>query len=412
MLLRALALLQATVVSPSGPYRTLDAAIAATPAHGVVEVRPGVYREPTITIRRPITVAGDSGAVLDGGGTHAIMVIAADSVTVRGLEFRNTGMAFREDRAALRLEHVQGAVVEENHFLDTFFAVYIAASHDCMIRNNVIAGRPGREIAMGDGVHLWASRRISVVGNSIRGHRDGIYLEFSHDADVRDNVDEGNVRYGMHFMYSDSSVYTHNTFRDNGSGVAVMYTRSVAMIRNHFSSNHGTAAYGLLLKEVQDAVLTENVFSDNTIGLMADGADRMMVEGNRFTGNGWGLRLLASTGDGRIVGNAFRRNTFDLVVNGDGTNADVDGNWWDSYHGWDLDHDGVGDVAYHPMRLFGVLIEQAPAALLLQRALFVRVLDAAEHVLPVLTPANVVDHDPLMADPTARFAVSDSGNMQ
>ena len=34
-----------------------------------------------------------------------------------------------------------------------------------------------------------------------------------------------NLRYGLHFMYSDGCQYVENTFRHNGSGVAVMYTQ-------------------------------------------------------------------------------------------------------------------------------------------------------------------------------------------
>ena len=43
-----------------------------------------------------------------------------------------------------------------------------------------------------------------------------------------------------------------------------------------------------------------------------------------------------------------------------------------------------------------LLVERAEPALLLQRSLFVRMLDAAERVLPVLTPPDVMDAQPLM----------------
>jgi nitrous oxidase accessory protein len=241
-----------------------------------------------------------------------------------------------------------------------------------------------------------------VSGNQISGHRDGIYLEFTRHADVRGNFSESNIRYGMHFMYSDSSIYANNTFRSNGGGVAVMYTKVVTMTHNLFTTNHGPASYGLLLKEIHDARLEANVFLGNTVGLVADGADRILATGNRFENNGWAVRLLASTVDGRFEGNVFRRNSFDVAVNGVGTSTLFTGNWWDSYRGWDLDHDGVGDVPYHPVRLFALLVEHAQPVLLLQRSLFVKLLDAAERALPVLTPAQMVDVRPLMHEPSGR----------
>jgi nitrous oxidase accessory protein len=371
ILLAMLAQHPALVVSPTGPFRTVAAAVAAAEPGATIIVRAGRYREPTVTVEQSVTIRGEPGAILDGEGQRPLMIVHADHVTIRGLEFRNTGIAYKDDRAALRIADSRDCRVERNRFEATFFAVYLAAVENCVVAGNIITGHPGREAQTGNGVHLWSSRNIVVQGNQISGHRDGIYLEFTKHADVRDNVSEHNGRYGMHFMYSDSSAYTRNTFRANGSGVAVMYTRAVEMTGNLFISNRGAAAYGLLLKEIQDAHLVENIFRGNTVGLLADGADRAVVTGNRFEDNGWALRLLGSTVSGEFTGNAFRRNSFDVAVNGNGTSATFTSNWWDGYHGWDLNHDGTGDVPYHPVRLFSILVERAEPALLLQRSLFV-----------------------------------------
>jgi nitrous oxidase accessory protein len=394
----------ALVVSPQGQLRTLSAAIAAARPGDTVRVRAGTYRESAVTIDRPLTLLGDSGAVLDGQGKGGILIVHADHVTVGGLDFRDTGMAYSEDRAALLVENARDCRIERNRFERTFFAIYLAAVTDCAVAENEIAGRPGREAETGNGIHLWSSRNVRVTGNHVSGHRDGIYLEFTRHADVRDNLSERNVRYGMHFMYSDSSSYVGNTFRSNGSGVAVMYTKVVRMSGNVFTSNQGAASYGLLLKEIQDPSLEGNLFTGNTVGLLADGADRLRAVGNRFEDNGWAIRLFASTVDGRFESNAFRRNSFDVAVNGTGTSTVFSGNWWEAYRGWDLDHDGIGDVPYRPMRLFATLVERTRPALLLQRSLFVKLLDAAERAIPVLTPSNVIDDRPLMRAPagTAR----------
>ena len=395
-----LLLIQQLVVSPVGPYRTVTAAVQAAPLGATIVVRAGHYREPTVMVERSVTLMGDSGAVLDGQGTHAIIIVRGDHVTIRGFEFLNTGSSYVEDRAALRVADATDCRIEHNHFTGTFFAIYLARAAGCNVTDNVIVGQRGREAITGNGIHLWSSRDIRVSRNVIRGHRDGIYLEFTRHADVRDNVSEMNGRYGMHFMYTDSSIYAGNTFRDNGGGVAVMYSKVVSMTKNLFSSNHGPTSYGLLLKEIQDARLSGNTFRRNTVGLLCDGADRMIALDNQFEDNGWAVRMLASTVDGKVEGNSFVRNTFDVAVNGFGTSTVFAGNWWDAYHGWDLNRDGIGDVPYHPVRLFALLVEHAQPALLLQRSLFVRLLDAAERALPVLTPSGVVDARPLMQRPT------------
>jgi nitrous oxidase accessory protein len=237
---------------------------------------------------------------------------------------------------------------------------------------------------------------VVIAGNQVSGHRDGIYFEFVHHADVHDNVSEGNDRYGLHFMFSDDCDYARNTFRANGSGVAVMYTHRVTMTGNRFEDNWGSAAYGLLLKEISDSRLEHNRFERNTVGLFADGADRLHAEHNEFIGNGWALRLEANATDAWFVKNDFIGNTFDVATNGRELQAHFGGNYWSAYQGYDLDHDGVGDVPHRPVRLFSMVVQRNPPSLMLLRSGFVELLDAAERVLPALTPAALADSAPAM----------------
>lgn len=402
----ALALLLATtaqLVTAGGPeHPTLALAVAAARAGDTVIVVPGIYREPTVVISRSIVLLGRPGAVLDGEGRHAILVVRAPGVTVRGLVFVNTGASHVEDRAALLLDGATGCTVAGNRFERTFFAIYLSRTTGCTIEDNTIVGAPTGELATGNAIHSWGSRELVVRGNRMSGHRDGLYLEFTSHATVTGNLSTANLRYGLHFMYADSSAYVANRFEANGSGVAVMYSRHVAMTANRFGENRGPSAYGLLLKDIADVTLRDNRFEHNTTGLLADGANRLDASGNRFLANGWAIRLLASTADGRFVRNRFVGNSFDVAVNGRETTATFDDNWWDAYRGWDLDHDGTGDVPHHPVRLFGLLVERAPAAMLLQRSLFVRLVDAAERTIPLLTPDAVVDRHPRMTARTGR----------
>lgn len=384
--------------TPTGPGPIAQAIAAAAPGDTVVVAR-GVHHEATIVIDRPITLRGEPGAILDGEGVRGLVEVRAPDVTITGLIFRNTGFSYTEDRAALLVDGARDCVVADNRFEDTFFAIYLARTLGCIVRDNVVLGVPTSETATGNAVHSWGSHYLDVHGNTLSGHRDGLYFEFTSHATVTDNRSTGNLRYGLHFMYADSSSYVHNQFVANGSGVAVMYSHQVSMTGNRFGESRGPSSYGLLLKEISDVRLTGNTFDHNSTGLLADGANRVQALGNQFTSNGWAIRLLASTSDGHFEANAFRGNSFDVVVNGQRTTATFTGNWWDAYRGWDLDRDGIGDVPYHPVRLFALLVERAPAAMLLQRSLFVRVIDAAERTIPVLTPTSVVDRSPAMTAP-------------
>ena len=384
------------VVSPTGAVRTVTAALRLTKPGGRIVVKPGIYREPTIVVDHAVTITGESGPILDGDGAHQIMVVAADDVTIRGLELRHVATSYVEDRAAIKVQDATNCVIEDNRIEDAFFGIYLARVDRCRIARNRLHAYKGKESASGNGIHLWTSNHVTIEGNEITGHRDGIYLEFVHQSEVRDNVSEGNLRYGMHFMYSDDCRYIANTFRRNGSGVAVMYTKRVEMTDNRFEDNWGAASYGLLLKEILEPVLRGNRFTRNTVGLLVDGATRLRADGNEFVENGWAVKLLASAQDGAFTRNEFVGNTFDVATNSRETTTSFSGNYWDDYRGYDLDRDGTGDVPHHPVRLFSLLVAQNEPVLIILRSPFVSLLDLAERVLPSITPETLVDASPSM----------------
>lgn len=383
-------------VARAGRYQSIGAAVAAARDGDTVLVHAGVYREPVVTIAKRLVVLGDGAPVFDGEEKHALILITADDVTVRGLVLRNVGTSFVEDRAAIKAMHVRSCSIDHNRVENGFFGIYLADVTDCRVAANVVRGVATRETEAGNGIHLWRARRITIEDNDVAGQRDGIYFEFVHDTDVRHNASANNLRYGLHFMYSDGCRYSDNTFRHNGSGVAVMYTKNVVMTDNRFENNWGPAAYGLLLKEIADPRLEGNVFDHNTTALVADGANRIVATGNEFVNNGWALRLEASTVDGRFERNNFVGNTFDVATNSRSPSTTFAGNFWDDYRGYDIDRNGVGDVPHRPVRLFSVVVERQPAALILLRSTFATLLDAAERVLPSLTPGALVDSAPAM----------------
>jgi nitrous oxidase accessory protein len=383
-------------VAATGSITSIGEAVRLAPAGARIRVRPGIYREPMIVVDKPLTIEGEGWPVLDGSGTHQLMSVIADDVTVRGLVLRNVGTSFTEDRAALKVVKSRGCTIADNRIENAFFGIYLANVVGCHITGNAISASGKTESTSGNGIHLWSSTGVTIDGNTIRGHRDGIYFEFVKASEIRGNTSEGNLRYGLHFMYSDDCRYAANTFRANGSGVAVMYTKRVTMLGNRFERNWGTASYGLLLKEVYDVHLEGNAFLRNTVGLVADGANRLHAEHNDFEANGWAVKLLASTDSGRFVANNFAGNTFDVATNSRRGSSDFAGNYWDAYRGYDLDRDGVGDVPFRPVRLFSMLAQANAPSLILLRSLMVDVLDAAERVLPTLTPETVVDRSPAM----------------
>ncbi len=380
-------------------FRSITEAVRLVARSGVVLVGAGVYTEPTILVRQPLTLVGEPGATLDGEGVRELMAIGADSVTVRGMTFRNTGTSQATDRAALRVVEAAGCLIESNRFEQTLFGIYLQRASACLVRRNILQGLVGSQTVTGSGLHLWSSRDIVLEDNTISGHRDGIYFEFVTNGIARRNVSQKSMRYGLHFMFSDSCRYEANVFRDNESGVAVMYSKRVQIADNRFERSRGSAAYGLLLKEITDSEIRRNRFVENSIALHLEGSSRNTVVDNDFVNNGWAVRVLADAQDNILRGNAFQGNAFDVGTNSRRNYSTFDGNWWDRYRGYDLDRDGLGDLPHAPVRLFALLVEQAPAALILTRSVLVDLLDIAERVVPALSPETLRDRTPLMHPP-------------
>lgn len=359
----------------------------------------GAVREGPITIDRSLCLLGLPGAEIDGGGVGDVLVITAPDVTVQGFTFRGARFSNLYDNAAVKVNGSERPVIRANRFIGCFFAIYLSDVPGAVVEGNSVEGLPDEKDRMGNGIHLWKCGRATIRRNLVRDHRDGIYFEFVTDSRIEDNLTQGNVRYGLHFMFSHRDSYERNVFVDNGAGVAVMFSHHIGMRRNRFLHNRGGSAYGLLLKEINDGEITDNTFTDNTTGLMVDGCNRIKAEGNTFRTNGWALRLFANATACTFSGNSFQGNTFDVTTNGDLKLNTIEANYWDRHIGYDLDRDGHGDVPHRPVGFFALLVERVPYAIVFSRSLFVALLDRAERVLPSLSPADLKDDRPLMRPP-------------
>ncbi|MBK5277694.1 MAG: right-handed parallel beta-helix repeat-containing protein, partial [Bacteroidia bacterium] len=175
-----------------------------------------------------------------------------------------------------------------------------------------------------------------------------------------------------------------------------MYTKGVKMIGNRFEDNWGAASYGLLLKDISDSYIEKNVFSRNSTGIYLEGTSRCQVYQNIFSENGWAIKLQANCDENVFIKNNFLANTFDMATNGSLVLNTVDANYWDKYEGYDLNKDRVGDVPFHPVSLYSMIVEKMPSSIMLWRSFLVYMLDRTEKVVPSITPENLKDIHPAM----------------
>ncbi|CAI9086577.1 hypothetical protein A7K73_01455 [Candidatus Methylacidiphilum fumarolicum] len=263
------------IVSPQGgDFSTLRSALAAAQPGDRLVLQSGVYREGPLLIRSPIVIEGEGWPVIDGEKRYEMLRIESDGVRISGIVFRNSGMSYSIDIAALKLLKGKNCQIEANRFENNFFSIYCANAQECTVANNEIVGHAISEGASANGIHLWSCQRMKIHGNRVQGHRDGIYFEFVTESLVEGNQSIGNLRYGLHFMFSNDDVYRTNLFERNGAGVAVMFSKRILMEGNQYRNNWGPTSYGLLLKSIDDSLIRRNLFVRNTTAIRFDEAIR------------------------------------------------------------------------------------------------------------------------------------------
>lgn len=377
-------------------YTTITSAVNAVKNGDTILVDAGTYHEKNLIINKSIVLKGINRPVLDGEHLYEIISVKSPNVTVDGFKLQHSGVSSIVDFAGIKIYNVHNVSIVNNVIDDAFFGIYSQYGTNCLIQNNTLTAHAKEEQQSGNGIHCWKSDSMRIIGNKISGHRDGIYFEFVTNSIIWRNTSFKNIRYGLHFMFSNNDTYAINIFENNGAGVAVMFSNHVKMFGNYFKENWGDAAYGILLKEISDSHIQGNRFERNTSGIFIEGASRILMEKNVFQNNGWGLKIQASCMEIVLQQNNFIGNTFDVGTNGSLVLNKFNNNYWDKYDGYDLNKDKIGDVPYRPVSMYSMIVEKNPPAMMLFRSFMTALMDKSEKVIPSITPENLKDVHPLM----------------
>jgi nitrous oxidase accessory protein len=371
----------------------------ARPGDRVV-IPPGTYQG-DLVIDKPLTLAGVGMPQLIGSGTGSVIRVRSDEVSISGLTIDGRGGGdLGRDPSGI---HVAGARVriEGCQISNSLFGIYLREAHGAVIRDCRIHGVPGRDPGeIGSGIHIWNTTGFELTGNEIVAVRDGMYIQSSTHGVVRGNHAR-DLRYGLHYMFSDDNLFEDNTFENGAAGTAVMYSRRITFRRNRFLRNRGFASVGLLLKACEDVLAEDNLIADNARGVFLEGSYRNTFRGNVIAMSDQAIVLYDSSHDNVFAGNAFVANFSPLSLVGRRTDTRFDQNYWSDHGEPDLDGDGFSDRPYRLSNVFDHLRGNLTAADLFARSLSASAIGAAERVFPVLDLVPVIDHRPLARPPAA-----------
>jgi nitrous oxidase accessory protein len=168
-------------------------------------------------------------------------------------------------------------------------------------------------------------------------------------------------------------------------------------------------AFGLLLQEERDAVLTGNTARGNTVGLLLVAAPGARLDDNRLEGNGVGVLLdrapvgsVADASSVTIADQAFVANAADLAIADDDAALTLRGNAFDRAPPLDLDGDGVLDLPYVATSAFAARAARQPDLMLLAYGPGIALWQRLEASVPGLRGAAFADPRPRLPAPVGR----------
>ena len=382
------------VVAPGEPIQPL---LDALPAGATVRLAPGRHAGP-LRIDRPLALLGEPGAVLAGPGAGSVVVVTAPDVRIEGLEITGSGLDVPAmDSAILLAQTAERARIRSNRLVDNLFGVYVHGAAGSVIENNLIVGRRDLRLSeAGNGVSIWNAPGAQVIGNAISRGRDGIFVKTSSHNLFANNTFE-DLRFAIHYMYTNDSRIVGNRSRRNHVGWALMYSDRLE-IRGNVSEDDRD--HGLMLNSTNRSQVIGNVVRrgrEKCVFVYA--ANGNLLKDNWFEGCPIGIHFTAGSEGNTMTGNAFvgNRNQVKYV----GTRYldwahEGRGNYWSDNPAFDLDGDGIADRPYRPNDVMDAILWTLPAAKALVNSPAVQMVRWAQARFPALYPGGVVDSAPLM----------------
>ena len=388
------------VLVPAGG--SVQAAIEAAAPSGVVRLGPGRHAGPLV-IDKPLSLIGEADTRLEGPGTGSVITVNAPDVRIEGLEITGSGRDLPAmDSAVLVNRTAERAVIRGNRMTGNLFGVYLHGASGTLVENNVIVGRADLRMAeAGNGVSIWNAPGSRVIGNTVRQGRDGIFVNVSKNNVFADNT-FSDLRFAIHYMYTNDSQVIGNRSRGNHVGWAIMYSSNLE-IRDNVSE--GDRDHGLMLNTTNRSQITGNTVRDGGEKcLFMYNANQNLLARNRFERCPIGIHFTAGSEGNVVTGNGFIANRTQVKYVGTrylDWAHEGRGNYWSDNPAFDLDGDGIAQRPYRPNDVMDEVLWTLPQAKVLANSPAVQIVRWSQSRFPALFPGGVVDTAPLMQPPAA-----------
>ncbi|MEJ8546109.1 right-handed parallel beta-helix repeat-containing protein [Brevibacillus borstelensis] len=350
----------------------------AQPGETVV-VPAGAYPGP-IRVTKPIILQGHGNVEVNSTNKEPVLVIQADHVTVRGMRIVDKRINEPDASLVVRgsytvLEHltietmgtgVQLIQSDHNTLKDIAIIGGVSEPDDDTEENMLdhsqhkllAPKKTGPKPQKGNGINLDRSHYNQLTSNRIGNMFDGIYLENSNFNEIEQNFVEKS-RYGYHFMGTADTKLVGNTGSANVTGAMLMETTRAIVRENRFvKQRENPNSQGVLLFDVTHSHIENNLIEGNRVGFFMEQSSLNFFSANRLEKNFIGMQLKEAARN-EIAANQFISNVIQAQAQ-DGKENLLEGNYWDTMQGIDLDADGHSDVPYEMNPFFLALTGAVP----------------------------------------------------
>lgn len=279
------------------------------------------------------------------------------------------------------------------------YGLVVEQSRRVLVRGNFVRGRQEETLGLrGDGLRVWETNDSRFEDNVLVDSRN-LVIWYSSGNRITGNHVAGS-RFGTHFMYSHGNFVAGNRYTGNVVGIFAMYSRDLELRDNLIAGCSGAAGIGIGLKESSALSIEDNVLVDAATGLYVDNSPyvpgtEVVLRGNDFRLCETAVVLHSSLRGLRFLDNDFRDNFLQVRVDGGGDAEGLlwEGNLFDDYAGYDLDHDGTGDLPHELRSLASQVVSRRPELAWFRGTPALAALDAVGRVLPIYRPKPIL-HDP------------------
>lgn len=244
----------------------------------------------SFVVDRPLTIEGQDHPIVSAAMQKPAIKVLSDGVTIAGFSIR--GVA--KDTTAKFNYYMQNPAAAANAGLDDANSALVVMGNDVFIRNCSIFGAQV-------GISAENIEGLTVQNTSLEGCDIGASILQSREVRVSACQLAGCRKYGLDVEGSFNIEIYNNSIVNNSNG-------------------------GVLLKESEDGVISQNLISQSTFGLSLWNSSHFQVRANTANQNQYGILVTDSSDYNNITDNSAEDNSHSDIVAGFGTGISLQEN--------------------------------------------------------------------------------------